>query len=202
MSPTKQATSTATKATASTQVTPEVKDGEPVVRTVSKRMPGKGVSFGPVEDIPGATVKTAPDRPAGQPTAAATPTSPPPAAMSASVEQTAPDEPERGPQWSAPEPIRALGDLLPADLDLRVDYSEAKVRESTPQLSASLIDVMARTRSRWASEHFDEIQQMGLGGVHASAFREMLIRLGLKHLGEDPDALHLLPKDKRVKKPS
>lgn len=72
-------------------------------------------------------------------------------------------------------------------------HGDGKTRDTSSQVSTSLIGAMEQARVQWSALHYDECTAVLAGTPRSSAFREALIRVGLKHMADDPEFIHLIP---------
>lgn len=101
----------------------------------------------------------------------------------------------RAPVAPVPDRPNAHGPVREVDLSA-INYEltgdEPKVRDTSSKISSSLPAQIALAQALWTAEN------IGAFGYspNESAFREALIRMGLKHLN-DPDFIKLIPADRR-----
>lgn len=69
---------------------------------------------------------------------------------------------------------------------------EKKERDTSSQVSESLVDGVEQARTFWIAENYHAVKEHLGPSPRSSAFREALIRLGLKHL-DDPEFIDLIP---------
>lgn len=69
---------------------------------------------------------------------------------------------------------------------------EKKERDTSSQVSASLVDGMEQARTFWIADNYTAVKEQLGPSPRSSAFREALLRLGLKHL-DDPEFIDLIP---------